>query len=214
MSQLSLVHKSVLTQNPSAPLLFLVHGRAGNVDVMWTFKSYFPKEWNIVSMQAPLPDPVGGFSWWYVHNEKITRESIDQGVQKLDFFIDEFIKANNLTPSVLIAAGFSQGAGCLSSLIQKSPERFKAVALLAGLVIKDQIPNPQLSSTNIRPNIFMAHGNKDDVIPIQKAIEAKEYLESLKFPVQFVTDDVTHKVGTAGMRGLREFLNQYNPVIG
>lgn len=210
MKELSLVYKPLLTENPSAPLLFLVHGRAGNVDVMWTFKSYFPKGWNIVSMQAPLPDPLGGFSWWQVQNVEVTLEAITDGVRKLDAFINEFISAYGLTPSALFGAGFSQGAASLSYLIQKAPTRFQAVALLAGFIIRERVPLSILETSQQRPEVFMAHGTKDDVVTIERALEGKEYLENLNFPVQFITDDVGHKVGTTGMRGLRDFLQKFD----
>lgn len=202
---LSLKYRAEIKEDIQAPVLFLVHGRAGNLDVMWTFKRYLPEDCHVISMEAPLSDPEeGGYSWWLV-NQPITREAIESAAMKLQNFMDEAIDSYGLKPKSVIAAGFSQGAACLSVLFQSEPARFVKVALLAGFVVK-QKTHPALDRTFERPKIFIAHGTQDQVVTLEKAEEGRNYLCELGFEVLFVTDPVAHKVGTSGMKGLREFL--------
>ena len=53
-------------RDASAPLLYMVHGRAGNIEVMWAFRRTAPETFSLLSVEAPQPDPVGGYSWWQV----------------------------------------------------------------------------------------------------------------------------------------------------
>jgi phospholipase/carboxylesterase len=198
---LGLRHKYNLTADPAAPLIYLVHGRAGTFDVMWTFARCIPESFNIIAPEAFLPDPVGGFSWWPVDGSQ-NRQSIDDGVNRLRTFIDSAEEHFALTPRTRIALGFSQGAGLLSCLLQKEPGLFSQVGLLAGFVI--DCGGPQGGGK--LPRILMAHGSQDPVISLEKAKSGAELLRQYGAEIEFHEDDVTHKVGTAGMRALKSWL--------
>lgn len=182
---------------PDAPLLFLVHGRAGNKDVMWTFSRSVPEDWGIIAPQAPLNDPIGGFSWWLI--DSLTRaEDIEHAAKTLRDFILQHSNPNH--PRALIAAGFSQGAGLLSLLLQREPQLFKGVALLAGFVLKA----PSVASAE-RARIFVGHGTLDKTVSIETALQGAERLRSQGFSVEFHQDPVGHKIGSATMRSLKQF---------
>jgi phospholipase/carboxylesterase len=198
-----LKHKVRLTSTPAAPLAFLVHGRAGTCDVMWPFARCVPENFNIIAPEAFLPDPVGGFSWWSAEQFG-DREAIMQGVTKLSEFMAAAVKYYELQPAFAVALGFSQGAGALSCLVQTNPEMFRAVALLAGFVV-DLDRNP---AADLRfPKILMAHGTQDTVVSLDKASRGAEVLRRYGASVELHTDDVGHKVGSQGMRQLKEFLH-------
>ena len=187
--------------DPSAPLLFLVHGRAGNKDVMWAFARSVPESWGIIAPQAPLSDPVGGYSWWLVDSPTRSQE-IEQAATALRSFILEHAEARNAP--IRIAAGFSQGAGLLSLLLQREPEFFKGVALLAGFVLKPTSVPDACNQQHAR--VFVGHGSLDETVSIQSAINGVEQLRAQGFSVEFHQDPVGHKVGSISMRAFKEFL--------
>ncbi len=183
----------------TAPFFLLVHGRAGTVDLMWTFRRCLPEFANVISVEAPLADPIGGYSWW-----PIERAEWESGAmiayQTLVVFLEQAQEFYNLRPVSKAALGFSQGGGLLSLLVQRAPHALDAAALLASFVIEDTaLPAPPL------PKIFMAHGSADKTIPITKAQAGSEYLKHKGFSVEFVEDSVGHKVGAGGMRELKSF---------
>lgn len=187
--------------------MFLVHGRAGNSKVMWAFRRAFPEHCSFIAPQAPFaePFPIGAtpdesFSWWDVR--ATTREGISAACETLESFMRASLDFYGCRPRVQLAAGFSQGAGLLSVLIQRE-ERFAGVAMLAGFVLKEPPPFPA-----IKPRVFMAHGEQDEIVPLVKAEEGATHLRGSGYQVDFYTDPVGHKVGTEGGRALKAWVAQ------
>lgn len=209
-SKAGLQYKYLLDSAPESPLIFLVHGRAGNYDVMWTFKRCVPQGWNIIAPQAPLPDPIGGFSWWQIIGgipKSETKENAQRAAVQLGSFIESVIKQHGLKPKFIVAAGFSQGAGVLTALIQKQPELMRALAVLAGFALRLYDKSEDFAQKNGLPAIFWAHGEKDEMVPLERAKSGQEYLKGLGFKIDSVVDPVGHKVGTDGMRALTAWLS-------
>lgn len=205
VSATGLQHKLVLSSDRSAPVVFLVHGRAGTYNVMWTFRRCVPDECTIIAPQAFLPDTVGGFSWWSVApDEQKPREQIEYAEERLKQFFERALDYYRLTPRVRLALGFSQGGGLLSKLLQRNPRAFGGIGLLASFVLKEMgLPTDWQSNTRI----FMAHGTKDGIVPVDLARQGAVYFRERGLAVEWVEDDVGHKVGTTGMRALRNWIS-------
>lgn len=198
--ELGLRHKYYLCGDRSAPLVFLIHGRAGTFDVMWAFRRCLPEHCNIIAPQAPEPDELGGYSWWDVNVGGASLEAATPSLQLLQRFINASPAHYSLEPQAQIALGFSQGAGILSLLLQSGAHPLSGVALLAGFVIEAAD-----ASAPPRPRVFMAHGTNDDIIPVSRALRGKEFLEKRGFEVEFHEDAVGHKVGAPSMRHLTDW---------
>lgn len=203
---LGLKHK-IRLGDPTAPMIFLVHGRAGNFDVMWTFRRAIPDHYTVIAPQAPLPDPIGGFSWWQVGSKGVREEGTAQAAaERLRLFLEKSIPYYGLTPSAILAAGFSQGAALLSVMLQRSDNPFEGVALLAGFVLRDnQAVRGDTSS------VLILHGTKDDVVPIEMARLGESHLVELGYAVEFVEDPVGHKIGAGSVRALTRWIASFNP---
>ncbi len=200
--KLNLEHKTDLTPDPEAPLVYLVHGRAGNFDVMWTFKRAIGNSCNIIAPQAFIPenltsDTAGGFSWWLLNKEADNRGAINAAAARLVDFMDQAEDLYNLNPRKRIAFGFSQGAALLSLIAQQKPEKFDAMAMLAGFVVESVVEKDK----NL-PNLFMAHGTKDQIIDISLSQKGRAFLEESGYSVEYHSEETTHKVGSKSMREL------------
>lgn len=180
-----------------SPILFMVHGRGGDKNVMWTFNRAAPEGWGLYAPQAPLSDSIGGFSWWLIdaHNKS-------EQIENAALLLRNFIAEHSGGARALVAAGFSQGAGLLSLLMQREPSLFKGVALLAGFVLKE----PKVESAQ-RSRVFMGHGTLDETISIETALAGAERLKAAGFELEFHQDPVGHKIGSASMRALKDFLD-------
>lgn len=208
-SVLALKHKYLLSIDKSAPLVLFVHGRAGNYNVMWTFRRCVPDNFNIIAPEAFLPDPLGGFSWWLLDSTKSKDQiklEIELAAHKLRQFIVEALKHHKLQPRAIIALGFSQGGAILSRLIFEQPQLLDGLGLLASFVIR---PDSQDTLISDRPNIFMAHGTQDTTISIEKARKDQRYLAQYFTQIEYYEDPVGHKVGSAAMRQLKEWLRRF-----
>ncbi len=203
-SFLGLKHAYALHAEKYAPLILLVHGRAGNMNVMLTFRRITPEtQCSFVSVEAPESDSLGGFSWWQVDNGKLLRDNAIPASLRLISFIKKFIALHALKPSCIIALGFSQGGAVLSVAAQQEPQLLKGVGLLASFVVKlEETALNQMQA----PAFFIAHGTLDETVPLARAEEGAEWLRMRGFKVQLVLDEVGHKVGTTAMRGLKTWL--------
>ena len=95
--------------DPTAPLFILVHGRAGKAQVMWAFDRVIPERAHVVSFEAFLPDPLGGFSWWDMASDKPLEPEILRARDRLGFAIDRYIELFSRNPVTTIAFGLSRG---------------------------------------------------------------------------------------------------------
>lgn len=187
-----------------SPLVVLVHGRAGNREVMWSFERAVPPEAAIVAFEGFLPDPLGGFSWWDFQAPGSKRAAITSAAKRLSFALERFIELEGLEPSRTVGLGFSQGAVLLSDAVLSGELSLSGLGLLAGLV-----PTPEVKPhiAGAPPKVFVAHGTKDEVITIARARQGVDLLRSLGLDVTYVEDDVAHKVGIEGTRALKAWLS-------
>ena len=185
-----------------SPVVFFIHGRAGNLSVMSAFNRCVPNDFTIIYPEAFLPDPSGGFSWWDISKEEGLRESITFAKEKLFAFMRDSLTFYSLNPEKRFAAGFSQGGAILSLILQDHPEFLDKAALLASFVLsQDEKPK----GTRL-PLVFMAHGTLDGVVSIDRARQGACVLQEKGFSVTYIEDDTGHKVGTKGMAGLKEWI--------
>jgi phospholipase/carboxylesterase len=188
--------------SPQAPLVVLVHGRAGNRSVMWTFERSIPETCHVVSFEAFLQDPIGGWSWWDMTAPGSRHGAIVYAAQKLRGSLEAFKALYALDPSSLVGLGFSQGSVLLSAVTLRGLTAFDAVAILAGMVYQ---PSESLNLAK-KPEFFVAHGSHDETIPVAQARAGVEALKKLGIQVEYVEEEVGHKVGIQGTRALKQWV--------
>lgn len=191
-------------QSANSPLVVLVHGRAGNRSVMWTFERSIPENCHVVAFEAFLADPIGGWSWWDMTLPGSKREPIMLAAARLTRAIESFNRIYSLKPERVIGMGFSQGSILLSAVALQGFVEFNGIAVLAGSVFR---PDTPLNLDRV-PAVFVAHGTDDQTIPVSKARQGVEALKGLGVPVQYVEEDVGHKVGIQGTRALKVWVGE------
>ena len=195
-----LAHALTMGDRLDAPLFVLVHGRAGNRHSMSMFRQVLPAGVNVLSPEAFLDDPVdGGRSWWFSGDK--SPASHDMARERFEQFLDRAVEFYGLRPVSVVGVGFSQGAALLSLIVQEQPWRLHRAALLAGFVIERSGEN-----AGQRPDVFIAHGTVDPIVPIERARRGAEWLRQCDCEVTVVEDPVGHKIGREGMRQLKEWL--------
>jgi phospholipase/carboxylesterase len=200
---LRFIHR--LCGDVTAPLIILVHGRAGSAQVMWAFDRTLPEHANVVSFEAFLPDVLGGFSWWDMASDQPIEPEIMRARDRLHFAIERYSELFSLTPHKTIALGFSQGSVLLSASVLTGVLRLDGLGILAGFVSK--VGEPGLIQA--RPEVFVAHGSADEVLSVEKARKGVQRLKSYGLPVTYIEEEgVGHKLGISGMRGLKEWIGK------
>jgi phospholipase/carboxylesterase len=180
---------------------------------MWPFTRAF-KELNpiVIAAQAPTPDPLGGFSWWEVHSNEhgsMKASTKEDFLVPINGVLDFLTKASSIYGFELKKInlmGFSQGAAVSASLYSLHPEYFSSCAMLAGFLPKLLVQDLKERRPNLEQHKFViAHGTKDETIPVDRAREGAELLKELGAQVSYVEDDVGHKIGSQAIKTLTEF---------
>ncbi len=187
-----------LYSDSSEDLVLMLHGKAGNRQVMSVFEKSFPPEANFIYPEADIADPIGGFSWWLEQNS----ENYQLAASKLQKFIDDIILEFRLKPRRIIACGFSQGGACLSWLSQANEGLFSHLIMICSFYL--EYPEPLKSY----PNTFIYHGLADQVVAVAEANKAVSLLISRQATVTFVADTQAHKISSKGMKALKDWLSR------
>lgn len=199
----------------SPPVIFIVHGRTGTAEVMWGFSRVFQSHDPLVlAPQAQLTDQLGGFSWWNVPTSiptesakpKVSDAELEEAVNRLKHFIEASVALYGADRGQIYGMGFSQGAALLGALSIESPNLFKGVALLAGFIPRRCFDGKEETLTT---DYFIGHGTEDETVALDRAELTRDGLIQRGAKVEFVTDPVGHKVGTAALRALTRWFDRH-----
>ena len=106
MDKHSKMKLNYITKKPNkitieTPILVLLHGYGSNEEDLFSFCPDLPKDWLIVSFQAPINTPYGDFCWYdidFTNAEKFI--NIEQAEKSIYLILEEIsliIKQYNIT---------------------------------------------------------------------------------------------------------------------
>jgi phospholipase/carboxylesterase len=108
-------------------------------------------------------------------------------------------------------AGFSQGGVIALQLGLSFDERLAGIMALSTYVHDHEHLVDRVSFANIDVPIFMAHGISDPMIPITRAITAREALLNLNYSVQWHEYGMGHQVCPEEINDISTWLNSVYP---
>jgi phospholipase/carboxylesterase len=193
-----------------APLVVMVHGWAGDEASMWIFKQTLPSHVAIVTPRAPITLTDGGFAWFNYNGSrsKPVPGSLEKGLLKLERFIENLPCHYPVDPTRLVLMGFSQGAMISNAFVYTNPDRALGVASMAGAfppIIQGEPHDNWLAGFPV----FIAHGTRDDVIPVEAARQARSLYQALGADVTYGEYPAAHKMHNRGMTDLKQWLKLF-----
>ena len=198
------------TDHPSPRLLLMLHGFTGDENSMWVFARDLPSHYWIVAPRAPHVTEPSGYSWRPLHAGTYGRPSLEQlrpAADALIRLVDAYQLSAKIDARVFDLMGFSQGAAMSNLLAFLYPERIRKTGILAGFVpsgLDELVAQRPLAG---KP-FFVAHGTKDDMVPVERARASIEILEQAGAQVTYCEDEVGHKVSATCLRALKDFLGE------
>jgi phospholipase/carboxylesterase len=174
---------------------------------MWVFAHHFPKDAWILAPRGLYQSPDSGYGWTE------TRSGLLATIQ--DFLpavehVSEWVKAwvNQELPSAkLTLIGFSQGAALSYCIGLINPQMIDSIAGLAGFLPIGSDAYAQYRPLNNTP-VFVAHGTRDETVPINRARQAVLILKDAGAKVTYCESDVGHKLGANCLHSLDEFVTR------
>lgn len=157
--------------DPSQPLVVLLHGRGADEASMIGLAGHLPAGPSYAAVRAPIAEG-GGFAWFA--NRGIGRPVAESLTATMSWFrdwLDEVAPAGR--PVVLV--GFSGGAAFAGGLVLADPQRFAGSAILYGTLPLDAgVPVTPARLAGLP--VFVAQGETDTVIPRELLDRTWSYL--------------------------------------
>ncbi len=188
-------------------LFVLLHGWTGDEDAMWIFTSQLPEHAYWVAPRGFYRATLGGYSWL---SEEITNwpkfSDFQPAMERLFDLLDQ-LPNHQLKPTCTHIIGFSLGAALGMSLFMRYPERLATFAGLSGFLplgIQEFAQPGMLAGKEV----FLAHGNQDAIVPVEKARQAAELFRLAGANVILCEDDVGHKLSASCFRAMGKFFSR------
>ena len=207
-----------VTINPSSKsspknAVILCHGYGGDgndISILANYWKTFLPDTLFVCPDAPEVCKVNptGFQWFdlmdQTDDEILSKSLIAEN--KLDNLINEIINQNKLSFKDIALVGFSQG--CMISLqtALKKKDQIKCLVGYSGKILNIKHLNQNINS---KPEIFLMHGDKDAVVPVNFLLEAKEFFNQNSYKIQTkIFNNCEHRIPTEGSSLGLEFLKK------
>ena len=196
-----------------APLILMLHGYGSDENDLFSFASYLPKEYTIVSAKAPYKLQPFGNAWYAINFDANQNKfsDIDQAIasrEKVKTFIKEVVSAYNIDESRVTLLGFSQGTILSFATALTYPELIRNVIGLSGYIDKNMLDlKPKENYAHL--SIYSSHGTMDQVIPVTWAQKTPEFLDTLGIRYVYKEFPSAHGVSQENFMSLLEWLNNH-----
>lgn len=193
------------------PLLLLLHGYGSNEEDLFSFASELPEEYYVISARAPYSLPPYGNAWYAIHFDADENKfsDNDQARESRDLiasFIDELIANYPIDKENVTLIGFSQGSILSYATALSYPEKVQRVVALSGYLNLDIIDENFRNNSISNLKFFISHGSADQVIPVDWARKAPEFLKELGLDVVYKEYPVGHGVAPQNFYDFKNWL--------
>ena len=197
-----------------AGCIFMFHGYGSNKEDLFSLEQYLPKSHTIISLEAPLKLPFGGFSWFDIDYSDVIENNLDKRYKEINESIDgllnnidKHIETENLNESDVSILGFSQGGSICWKLGLDFSNRFRRVIPLSSFIHPSYLNEDLNDYKNLE--IYSSHGTLDEVIPISLV---EKYIESLAKNNNLVFDrfEAGHTISQMNLLSLIKWIDMTN----
>ncbi|WP_418513432.1 alpha/beta hydrolase [Corallibacter sp.] len=212
MADLSLFHitrPSTLKEN--APLLIMCHGYGSDENDLFSFASELPEELFIISVRAPYPLEPYGNAWYAINFDAEQGKWSDDEQAKtsrdaIATFIEEACNVYPVNKNNVSLLGFSQGTILSYAVALTYPEKIKNIVALSGYINPNIIPDNPQDYDYSQLNFYCSHGSVDQVIPVDWARKAPNFLDALSIKHTYSEFPVGHGVAPQNFYELKDWL--------
>ena len=153
-------------------------------------------------------------AWYDIRDDGGTRREDPAGVRASQKSIEALLereKARGVPARSIVLAGFSQGGAMALHTALRYGERLAGImALSCSLPLADTL-GAEASPANRDVPIFMAHGTHDPMIPMARAMRAREVLSGLGYRLEWHEYAMPHSVCLEEVRDISAWLGSVLP---
>ena len=203
-----------LSKNKPKNAVILCHGYGGDGNDISVLANYW---------RAHLPDTIficpdapekcaaspTGFQWFDLMDqapEQVLAKSL-VAESKLNKLIDEVKEKNNLKANKIIISGFSQGCMLTLQTGIKRKDRINSIIGYSGRIIDIDHLSKNINS---KPNIFLMHGDIDQIVTVESLLEAKDFFKKNNYEiVSKIFKNCEHRIPTEGSSLGLQFIKKH-----
>ncbi len=136
-------------------------------------------------------------AWYDILGMDLVRREDEAGLRRSMALVDELIARENergMRSNRIVLAGFSQG--CAMALLAglRHKERLAGIVGMSGYLPLAASMAAERSDANALTPIFLAHGQQDNVVDVQRGKEARDALKTLGYDVAWHEYPMAHSV--------------------
>ncbi|UKO98778.1 alpha/beta hydrolase [Nostoc sp. UHCC 0870] len=188
------------SQTPTG-LVVTLHGWGANAEDVSSLVPHINlPHYQFVLPNAPFPFPHShlGRAWYDLSVENMY-QGLAESRQILTDFLLSLEASTGVPLSQTVLSGFSQGGAMTLDVGSKLP--------LAGLVVMSGYLHPDAIATNHNlPPILIMHGRRDEVVPLQAAVKARETVASVGVVAEYHEFDTGHEINLQMLDLARNFI--------
>ena len=136
-------------------------------------------------------------------DKRADAQGVQQSAQSISALIDEQIAAG-IPADKIILAGFSQGGVIALHLAPRYHHKLAGVMALSTYMSEPEHLTDEARHRDL--NIFMAHGDFDNVVPLEAGKQAYTYLQNEGMNVSWQSYAMAHQVCDAELQAIRQWL--------
>lgn len=195
------------------PVLVLLHGYGSNEEDLFSFAEELPENYYIFSVRAPYNLQPFGYAWYAIHFDANENKFSDdkQAIESRDIianFIDEITVKYPINKEEVTLIGFSQGAILSYAVALSYPEKIARVVALSGYLNKTIIADDFQQKNHKKLQFYISHGTSDQVIPVDWAKKAPDYLKQFTPNVIYEEYPIGHGVSPQNFYGFKTWLTK------
>jgi phospholipase/carboxylesterase len=180
-------------------VIILLHGYGSNEMDLLSFGDELPSDYFVVSAQAPILLPWGGFAWFNLDFSGIEKivdlEQAEQSRLQVIKFIEYIKSSYTIDAERIILLGFSQGAMLSQGVAMTRPDLLRGTIALSGFIMEDVLKENLAPEEEIKNlDFFIGHGSMDDVVPVEQDRKSKVLLENMGVNLEYHEYPVAHGI--------------------
>lgn len=192
----------------------MFHGYGSNEEDLFSFASELPGELMVISVKAPYDLEPFGHAWYAINFDAEQGKWSDddqakESREKIVAFIDEAIKAYDLDAENITLLGFSQGTILSYAVALSYPEKVKNIVALSGYINERILVDNYFQKDHSNLNCYVSHGQVDQVIPLEWAEKAPEFLKKLNIDTTYHEFPVGHGVSQQNFFSFKKWLEEH-----
>ncbi len=203
------------------PTVLALHGwGASALDLLGLAPYICDGRFLVICPQGSLEVPIGGgavgYGWIPLKMGSPTDlKTLLSARDRLQTFLAQALARYPIDREKLVVLGFSQGGAMAYSLALGEPDRFRALVSMSSWLSQELVDALPLKATVQFPPALVQHGERDELIAVDRARESIERLRKLCVPVTYREYDMGHEISPRSLVDLSAWLGEkvLSPII-